>query len=599
LEQREPIAVVDRFARLDLTAKDRNGNFSNASAAQRAIELFDLQLRAHPERAFELTQDMFIGRRSFLDVIREPAETIGALASLGDARAKRQVFTCYLDLRRVGDPQLLGLHGRTVRRRPDGTGSRARGSVRRLLHPLDATTGCRKGMTLATDADAVAEDDALAAPVTPGLQTSSTDDAEPRAPVAAGRAQEPPSTAAANAPKLKPAPGKKAGRRKATPKPKTGATTSRRKGGTRPFPASSFEDALLLADSIQKFGGGQPIRRLTLFHELGRSPDSSASRDMIYASSKYGLTKGTHQSEWLELTPEGDTATKPELSERERTRARFALAIERFTPFKALYDRYVGNKLPTAAVMRDHVADASELDVESASEAVETFIVNAKYVGVLKPLAGVERLLPLDHALDELPGRTALPPDEAGMEVTIRRGPSGQPAARDTDWAHTCFYITPIGDEDSEARRHADVFLASIVEPAIEALGRELTVVRADHIDRPGMITAQVIEHVFRSALVVADLSFHNPNVFYELALRHATSKPTVLISRAADPLPFDVAEFRTVQLDTNDIWSFVPQMETWRAEISRQARRALDDPDGGAGNPLTTFFPSYREHLG
>jgi hypothetical protein len=462
---------------------------------------------------------------------------------------------------------------------------------------------------LTSDTEALVVDDQMRPAEGHGITTNNVNDDHEEAGTLADVQEREQVSAAPTGAKPMRSSAKKASRRKPATKPKlkakagskakVGPTTPVRKGrGTRPFPASSFEDALLLAESIQKFGGGQPIRRLTLFHELGRSPDSSASRDLIYASSKYGLTKGTHTSEWLELTLEGATATSPELSERERTRARFSLAIERFAPFKALYDRYVGNKLPTAAVMRDHVADAPALDPESASEAVETFIVNAKYVGVLKPIAGVERLLPLEHALDELPGRTVLPPEEGGLEVTVRRGPSGHPAAHDTDWNHTCFYITPIGADDSDARRHADVFLASIVEPAIESLGRDFTVVRADHIDRPGIITAQVIEHVFRSGLVVADLSFHNPNVFYELALRHASGRPTVLISRAVDPLPFDVSDFRTVQLDTTDIWSFVPQMETWRAEITRQARRALDDPDGGAGNPLATFFPSYREHL-
>jgi hypothetical protein len=95
-----------------------------------------------------------------------------------------------------------------------------------------------------------------------------------------------------------------------------------------------------------------------------------------------------------------------------------------------------------------------------------------------------------------------------------------------------------------------------------------LRVLRADQIDNPGLITAQVIEHLLRSRLVVADLSFHNPNVFYELAIRHATGKPTVLVCRNEDPLPFDIADVRTVRVDMTDIHSFVTQMETWRAEV-------------------------------
>jgi hypothetical protein len=95
---------------------------------------------------------------------------------------------------------------------------------------------------------------------------------------------------------------------------------------------------------------------------------------------------------------------------------------------------------------------------------------------------------------------------------------------------------TPIGDEGTEERKHADVFLGHVVEPAIEALGLTLEVIRPDHIDKPGLITTQVIEHVLGARLVVADLSFHNPNVFYELALRHATGRPTVHISAMHRP---------------------------------------------------------------
>ena len=40
------------------------------------------------------------------------------------------------------------------------------------------------------------------------------------------------------------------------------------------------------------------------------------------------------------------------------------------------------------------------------------------------------------------------------------------------------------------------------------------------------MITSQVLQHVTEDALVVADLTGRNPNVFYELALRHAIRKP-------------------------------------------------------------------------
>lgn len=142
-------------------------------------------------------------------------------------------------------------------------------------------------------------------------------------------------------------------------------------------------------------------------------------------------------------------------------------------------------------------------------------------------------------------------------------------------------------------REHADVFLGHLVEPAVEALGMGLRVVRADHIENPGLISAQVIQHLLHSRLVVADLSFHNPNVFYELAIRHATGKPTVLLCRTDDKLPFDISDVRTIRIDMTGIHSFVTQMETWRAELTNMARRAIEDPTGSA-NPLTAFAGEF-----
>lgn len=84
--------------------------------------------------------------------------------------------------------------------------------------------------------------------------------------------------------------------------------------------------------------------------------------------------------------------------------------------------------------------------------------------------------------------------------------------------------ISPIGSDDSEERKHADLMMGALIEPAVESLG--LTAVRADKISKPGLITGQVLDHLTRAKIVVADLSFGNPNVYYELALRQALRRP-------------------------------------------------------------------------
>jgi hypothetical protein len=367
----------------------------------------------------------------------------------------------------------------------------------------------------------------------------------------------------------------------------------------RSFPAASFEQAAELAEAMVEIAGGaREVRRVTLFDHLGRSPESGPSRQAVTNSARYGLTEGGYQAETLTLTEDGLKAVNPDLSPRERARARFRLAIDGISPFKSLYERFAGNKLPAQQVMRDFLVGEQEMTEEDAKEAVELFILNAREIGLIQSLSGAERILTLDHMLDELPGvGDAKPRSEEigdGSEPkTAVVAPTRAAPAPTGDLQKTCFYITPIGEEGSDQRKHADLLLGQIVEPAIEELGLELAVVRADKMTQPGMISQQILQHVLGARLVIADLSFHNPNVFYELAIRHATKLPTVLVSRTAERVPFDIADLRVVRLDMSDIYTFVPQMETWRAELTQHARQALEQPEA-AITPVTLLGGAF-----
>lgn len=132
-------------------------------------------------------------------------------------------------------------------------------------------------------------------------------------------------------------------------------------------------------------------------------------------------------------------------------------------------------------------------------------------------------------------------------------------------------------------------------EPALEELG--LTAIRADKISKPGLITGQVLDHLTRARMVIADLSFGNPNVYYELALRQTLRKPLVQITRSSDKLPFDVGQFRTVVIDMTDIYTLVPTMKLHRQEIARQCRAALEDGEM-AESPISRFYPNFWEYV-
>ncbi len=114
----------------------------------------------------------------------------------------------------------------------------------------------------------------------------------------------------------------------------------------------------------------------------------------------------------------------------------------------------------------------------------------------------------------------------------------------------TCFVIAPIGPEGSEIRKQSDQVLKHIIKKALEP---RYIVERADDINRSGTIIAQVVQRVFEADLVVADLSRRNANVFYELAIRHATRKPAVHLAVAEEDVPFDVNQIRLIKFNLTD----------------------------------------------
>jgi len=367
------------------------------------------------------------------------------------------------------------------------------------------------------------------------------------------------------------------------------AAEPRRRGrSNRPFPAVPFEEAYAFAKEIYDFGSGQQVRRLSLFDHLQRTPDSGPSRQLVTNANKYGLLRGNYASDHLELTPEGKRVCDEGSPPRERARTKAKLAILDIPPFADVYTRFVNAKLPARAALIDSLKEAN-VDSEYVEEGVDTFIVNLKYVGLLQTLSGAERVVAVDHLLDTLPG-SATP---SFVEVSRTATPvAALTPLEQSSFETTCFYLTPIGEVESDSRKHSNLFLESIVEPAVKTIG--LDVVRADQIDKPGVITRQIIEYLLRARLVVADLSFHNANVFYELALRHAARLPVVQIIRFGDPIPFDINQMRTIIIDNRDIYTLLPNVELYKSEVASQARRALEAATE-VDTPVSIYFPQAR----
>ena len=117
-----------------------------------------------------------------------------------------------------------------------------------------------------------------------------------------------------------------------------------------------------------------------------------------------------------------------------------------------------------------------------------------------------------------------------------------------------CFVICPIGDEGSEIRNDSDLLFDFVLSPVLSAAPFAFELRRADKLAQPGVITNQIISEIETADLVVADLSGGNPNVFYELAIRHVTRKPYVHMKRRGERIPFDNAPIRAIDYDLRDL---------------------------------------------
>ncbi len=109
-----------------------------------------------------------------------------------------------------------------------------------------------------------------------------------------------------------------------------------------------------------------------------------------------------------------------------------------------------------------------------------------------------------------------------------------------------CFIITPIGNENSEIFRKAKGVIESTIRPILCEYDFD-DIKPAYEINVSGMINTQIINRIINDDLVVVNLTGNNPNVMYELCLRHVVAKPIIHICENGTSLPFDIKDSRTI----------------------------------------------------
>ena len=115
-----------------------------------------------------------------------------------------------------------------------------------------------------------------------------------------------------------------------------------------------------------------------------------------------------------------------------------------------------------------------------------------------------------------------------------------------------CFIVMAIGEEGSETRKRADKVCKYIIDPVCKECGFEA--IRVDLINRSDIINQTIIDHLLKDELVIADMTEHNPNAFYEMGYRACTGKPMINLREKSETIPFDISNIRAFDYDLKDL---------------------------------------------
>lgn len=116
------------------------------------------------------------------------------------------------------------------------------------------------------------------------------------------------------------------------------------------------------------------------------------------------------------------------------------------------------------------------------------------------------------------------------------------------DYNKEIFVITPIGKKDSATYKKYDAIFNSMIEPACKEIDSKFNVIRADKIAKPSSFVKDILTNLRNSYIVIANLTDLNPNVFYELGVRHALSNRTIIITEDLSTIPSDLKEYRAIE---------------------------------------------------
>lgn len=163
---------------------------------------------------------------------------------------------------------------------------------------------------------------------------------------------------------------------------------------------------------------------------------------------------------------------------------------------------------------------------------------------------------------------------------------------KQTSMERKCFAIMPIADHPDYESGHFNRVYEYLIKPACEMSGFKPN--RADDAKASHMIMFDILKNIIECDIAICDLSSKNANVFYELGLRQAFNKKTILITDGRTNTPFDITGFRYVKYDHS---LRVDSVKDNIAEISAMLDETYTAPDDDV-NSIVKLLKIQPAHI-
>ncbi|RFC37930.1 MAG: hypothetical protein DID90_2727553111 [Candidatus Nitrotoga sp. LAW] len=151
----------------------------------------------------------------------------------------------------------------------------------------------------------------------------------------------------------------------------------------------------------------------------------------------------------------------------------------------------------------------------------------------------------------------------------------------DSDKTLTCGLIMPISSIDNCSSDHW-IEVKSIIMEAVDSITNlRFSIKLVSDADDVGVIQKRIVQNIYSSDIVICDVSCKNPNVMFELGMRLAFDKPTVIIKDDKTDYAFDTGIIEHVPYPRDLRFSRIVTFKTALAEkVVATHRAAMTDPN-------------------